>query len=737
MRILSFVLLLLAASFLHAQTPADFDGSFEKKGPGGGLLSGWLRWGMHYELFTDTTVSHNGRSALCITPEGKKQGNSFGCSVIGIPVTFSGKFITLSGYLKLEGVKDGSAGLFMRIDGDYNASLGMDNMQQRGIRGTADWKQYSITLPLSTEAKIVYVGAISSGTGKVWADDLHVTVDGKELSKAAAFNMPAAYRDTAFSLGSGITLRTVTPRQLANLEVLGKVWGFLKYYHPAVKSGEYNWDNELFRILPGILQCSTAARRNGVLLAWLQKLKPGAAQRATREDTSAVKIRPDLAWLHDEKELGAPLSAALQQVAQMKQGRESYYIYFAGAGNPVFSNEKQYAHMPYPDAGYRLLALFRYWNSIQYFYPDKHLITEGWNNQLREFIPLFIQAADTAAYQTASLQLISRIHDSHGVYYGQGQVTGNYYRYRGLPLEIAFVENKAVVTKLLSNTTPLQPGDVITRINGKAVTDIVKEALPTTSASNYPTQLRNIAGSLLRTKNSLLPLAYERNGVTAEVTLPTMDITALQTLFAKASQRLSWKLLGDDAGYIYPGRFKNTQMDTVKQAFAHTKGLVIDLRCYPSDNMLTSLAPYLLPANTPFVKFTKGSSVYPGMFTYTVTMSAGKKNRDYYRGKVVILVNAVTQSNAEFVTMALRLAPQAVVLGSTTAGADGNVSTVTFPGGMQTYISGIGVYYPDGRETQRVGIIPDIVMEPTIKGIRENRDELLDKALAIIRSSGK
>ena len=47
-------------------------------------------------------------------------------------------------------------------------------------------------------------------------------------------------------------------------------------------------------------------------------------------------------------------------------------------------------------------------------------------------------------------------------------------------------------------------------------------------------------------------------------------------------------------------------------------------------------------------------------------------------------------------------------------------------------ISGIGVYYPDGAETQRIGIIPDIEIKPTIAGIREGKDELLEKAIELI-----
>lgn len=51
--------------------------------------------------------------------------------------------------------------------------------------------------------------------------------------------------------------------------------------------------------------------------------------------------------------------------------------------------------------------------------------------------------------------------------------------------------------------------------------------------------------------------------------------------------------------------------------------------------------------------------------------------------------------------------------------------------------SGIGVYYPDGGETQRIGIVPDIKVKPTIKGIREGRDELLEKAIEIIKDDSK
>ena len=160
--------------------------------------------------------------------------------------------------------------------------------------------------------------------------------------------------------------------------------------------------------------------------------------------------------------------------------------------------------------------------------------------------------------------------------------------------------------------------------------------------------------------------------------------------------------------------------------------MIIDLRSYPLEPMVYIMDKYLLPFKTPFVKFSSGNTDYPGYFEYEKIVKNGKSNKDYYKGKVIILINEITQSQAEFTAMALRTAPKAIVIGSTTAGADGNTSVIRLPGGILTIISGIGVFYPDGKQTQRIGIIPNIELKPSIKGITEGRDELVEKAIEVI-----
>ena len=79
--------------------------------------------------------------------------------------------------------------------------------------------------------------------------------------------------------------------------------------------------------------------------------------------------------------------------------------------------------------------------------------------------------------------------------------------------------------------------------------------------------------------------------------------------------------------------------------------------------------------------------------------------------------------------MALRMVPNSKVFGSTTAGADGNVTLFEMPGGLRTQISALGIYTPEKKETQRVGIIADVRVEPTLDDIRQGKDRILETAL--------
>lgn len=546
---------------------------------------------------------------------------------------------------------------------------------------------------------------------------------------------------TSFFEGSKVIINNPTPARIADLALLGKVWGFLKYYHPAVAAGRFNWDFELFRFLPKYLEANDNRGRDKLLEGWIESLGDLPYCRACKKKTEAgYRLAPDLAWL-DDAELSSSLREKLHYVLDRRNQGGSYYIeMFEKIGNPKFKHERPYIQFSYPDEGYRLLAIYRYWNIIQYFFPYRDMIGEDWCKVLEALIPKFLEATDALSYKLAVLELASRINDTHAnVWSEDGQINDFYGRLWSVA-QIKFIENHAVVTGYYNNklgeTSGLQIGDIITSINGEPVEKVIERLRPFYPASNDAAKMRKIATNLLRGNQAKATLGILREGTPIEVAIDRYDIKSdsLDTSinWAYHLPDSCYRLLSPEVGYICLGNIQSALIPAIFEKFKNTKGIVIDIRNYPAESVVHSLGKYLMPKATAFMQGVYGSVTFPGLFSPRPIRKVGEKNRNYYKGKVVILINEITQSHAEYTAMAFRVAPNATVVGNTTAGADGNVSKFSLPGGVYSVISGVGIFYPDGKPAQRVGIVPDIEVKPTVAGICAGRDELLEKAYEVI-----
>ena len=128
---------------------------------------------------------------------------------------------------------------------------------------------------------------------------------------------------------------------------------------------------------------------------------------------------------------------------------------------------------------------------------------------------------------------------------------------------------------------------------------------------------------------------------------------------------------------------------------------------------------------------------YPGTFKFNNDKSfylGLKLFHKQYKGKVIFIINENVQSTYEYTLMELRAANKINLVGSNTAGADGEAISFLIQNNFLTYFTDDAIFNPDGSQTQRIGIKPDIYITPTIKGIRENRDEVLERAIEYINS---
>jgi hypothetical protein len=672
---------------------------------------------------------------------------------VKLPVDFQGQTIEWRGFIKTEDVGDvgstsGYAGLWLREDDASGNVLQFASTQGLAVKGTTDWREYSITVPVSSQGQALYFGALLGGQGKAWVDDLQLLVDGQPIANAAN-KVPTGFSsDHAYDAGSGTAITSLSEIQIQNLAKLAKVWGFLKYHHPAIASSQRQWDYDLFRALPSVLAASTGSAANQAIADWITaRLGPVTpCSPCATLVTNDLYLGTNLEWLTDVSLLGSSLSQTLQSVyLNRNSGANLYVSLVTGVRNPVFANELSYPGLKLPDSGYQLLALFRFWNMIQYFYPDRDVMADDpasspdyWDSVLKQSIPGMATAQSSLAYKQQLLLFIAKIHDTHANLWSSLAARPPIGACQ-LPVQIRFVEGRPVMARYLSATagpdSGLRIGDVIESLDGTPASDLVEQRAPYYADSNQAARLRDIgnsftqgdcvsaAVSILRGQERL-SLAPDR------VLTSTLDLSTIGTHERPGD---AFQLLSKDVAYLKLSSMVAAQSASYVQSAAGTKGLIVDMRSYPADFPIFSFGSRLVSEPTDFVQFTYGDVANPGAFHWESPAVALTPAQPHYSGKVVILVDEITQSSAEYHAMAFRAVPGAIVVGSTTAGADGNVSTVPLPGGLTSLFSGIGVFYPDHRPTQRVGIVPDIVVTPTIEGIRAGRDEVLERAFHLIQ----
>jgi C-terminal processing protease CtpA/Prc len=451
----------------------------------------------------------------------------------------------------------------------------------------------------------------------------------------------------------------------------------------------------------------------------------------SKEFTPNVTIRKNSS--SDDTIIHAAISLIKDNIEDKKAGSraalENHFVSAKVAG---------YENLPYPPASLRLLGLMRYWSAINYFCPNKNLITKNWDSVLYEYTPLFLLAKDSLQYALTAARLIKEINDGHGFFYSPmyGKMISN-----SPEVQLAYIEKKSIVYKVFNDSLKkiLSTGDELIAVNNVSVTKWRDSVGQYIGASNDAALQRDITRRMLDGEpNSFVTIRYLHNGATKTAKLSR---TVLWSQFYYNSTTSEpepvWKKMGDKLGYVDFGRLEVAQIDSMFLDLSNTDAIIIDNRSYPrgtvwalinhlTDKPVKSARGTTIIADSP----TPGSETVQGqIWELPITP------KPQYKGRLIILVNEVTQSQAEYSCMVMQAASKKItIIGSQTAGADGDVTGILLPGGIRTSFSGHGVYYPDGRPTQGIGIVPDITIKPTISGIKAGKDEVLDRAILFART---
>jgi C-terminal processing protease CtpA/Prc len=410
--------------------------------------------------------------------------------------------------------------------------------------------------------------------------------------------------------------------------------------------------------------------------------------------------------------------------------------------------ENAYPEMTCPPPEYRLLAAFRIWTIINYFFPYKHLMEEEWDSVLREFIPKMEQAGSALAYHLAVAEMITHIHDAHG--FMDSPILKEHFGPAWPPIRLQMIEDSAVITAILdeeaAKTAGVAYGDIVLQIDGQDIGERMAQRARYLAASTPQSLMRRaVNASLTGPEHSVAVLTIrDRDNNVQEVKLTRGASLALTAAF-----NINWrsgeviKLLSQDIGYADLDRLEVPMVDEMFEQFKNTKAIIFDGRGYPKGTV-SAIAPRLTAENGvkaalfhwPVVMVPDGASgtMASQSITYSFVQSIPLTEKWRYRGKTVMLIDERNQSQAEHTGLFFEAANNTKFVGSHTAGANGNVTNFVVPGGVNIWFTGASVSHADGRQLQRIGLVPDIEVKPTIKGIQNGKDEVLESAVRYLQS---
>lgn len=533
--------------------------------------------------------------------------------------------------------------------------------------------------------------------------------------------------------------------QTENLQKLCKVWGYVKYTHPVFLLGQKDWDAELLKLIPEVQAAKNEAQTNDILTNWFNELGPvdyGTNSRVSdwvNATEDQLSVQADLSWTTDTAYLGESLVTGLSQLKEIPaiRNRSKAPVDFVKSetqslGLTTFSNEKTYENMDYSDINYCLLGLFRYWNAMEYYYPYLDILDDDWNDVLTEFIPQIIEGTDKQSYELTLAAMSTKLHDAHVFFKEETFLKKEFGQYTA-PVIITKAEDKLLVLKALEDTCPLLPGDILLKLNGETIENVVAHRKQYHSITTDEKILAVFGDRILSSHNEMMEITVLRNNEELSLTVKGSK----EYIPSYEDPELSHKLLDNNIGLINPGVLAPGEIFTIMTKFKDTDGLIVDLRQYPKDFIAYVLALYFVEERTPCLLYSKPSKAVPGIYLKLDILSTGyvEKLLDdvyHYENQVVILIDECTWSQSEYTTMSLRNGKNVVVMGENSIGADGELAWLPLPDGNQVSFTCLGVYTPEGGQTQRIGLSPDIYINRTIEGVKDGRDEFIEQAVQYI-----
>ncbi len=552
---------------------------------------------------------------------------------------------------------------------------------------------------------------------------------------------------------------TLDEVSLGNLVAFARLFGYVRYFHPSDQAASVDWGEFAISSIEPVVAARNPAQLRATLLELFSPVAP-----SVRIDTRELPRRTPLAlWLeglnadslegwryhgypnNDSNHLyfGERIRAKSGS-AEWKRLRDSEELRASlGAGVwcavPLALRIQHGETRPTPrrlasrlkaehqvasggDRPTRIADVILLWNAIRHFYPYLDANDSVWTMQLAPNLRRAASDAGGIAFEATIRRMIASLHDGHG------SVNSPYGDPRVLPLALRFVEGRLIVVGVDRPASGrVRIGDEIIALGGRPTAKWVQE-------------LRSIKSAA--TKEALDIRVAEALHVAVRADSVTIDLRNEGEAFTVRLPRrrgpLPLPFRGDSvrsvaAGMLYVDLSRISDADWTEAAprMRDARRLIFDLRGYPS--RLETVVPghFIVEPKT-------GCPWFVPIFSRPNQVDREWEEREWsfyplaprFRAETVFLIDAGAISKSEAILGMVQGHRLGTLIGSPTAGTNGNLAYISLPGGYDVTFTCVKATKCDGTPLQGVGLAPDIDVRPTVRGIRSGHDEVLERAIA-------
>ena len=556
-------------------------------------------------------------------------------------------------------------------------------------------------------------------------------------------------------------------QKIENLKTFSKIYGYIKYFHPSDEAFGLDWDKFSIYAANKVLKCETNEAFVKIIDSLFSPIAPSIRFSNLKGDTLIIKnsnnsdVIGEQFWFHQGVGYGMSMQNGPYYSQRIIATSENDSISFRpryGETANISINENLYLAIPLAvnvnEAGtipksskkdlenlltnlnkykidessisFRLGNIINAYNVFQHFFPYFDVLKLDWENELESALIKSFKDSSIKDHLITLKKFTSPLKDGHISVNAKGVKEGVYTP----PFYWEWVGEKLIISDVWEDDLNLKKGDEIIKINDVSSKEYFEEINSMISAGTV--------GWLRYKSEELSLLGKQGSKIILETNNEIIEVTRDQEPYSHSKSFNPYSKIDEGIHYINLSLLDMETFNYLLPQLEKSTGLIFDLRGYPNSN--GEIISHLMKA---------GDTTEAWMYIPKIVHPDQQKSKSYttanwkgffeptlpYLGnkKVVVITDGKAISYAESLMGFVKGYKLATIVGQPTAGTNGNFNMFNLPGEIEIRWTGMKVVKHDGSQLYGIGVLPDVYVQKTVRGIREGRDEFLEKAIEIVR----